>query len=411
MACILKTPIGASKGVITFTTQEWRVVQADIALRQQLVSLRAKYVLGLHFNWHDYQFDPPEEFDFFMAGEEDLKPINNKPYRLLPMDACNFTPSSYYPIDHHSKHWDVLIVGNPVYFKRPEIVLKTIRDLFDKSSKPLQVLYICPIPKYSFWDENTAFYGIRDYYESLFTVEERTRFTLLTTTFDSPNPFDRRTLSAFFKNSKVFLHCATEERRCRIAAYAWCAGLPVVAYPCVGSILPSDLRTPPGFYIIEKDSDYADALLHAIDNSAKFEADPYRAVLSEDLTLKALEKKMISIFNELSIPFEGRILGQNLDRRLGWHHQGIGGSSNGLKQSLAEFMTAVEGFTALATSVQEETIRHDYPERVIAQEFDDQTTKIEHVVASNSIYLNPRKRKWLGILIAIKSRLHKVLKK
>jgi hypothetical protein len=408
MACILKTPISTSKGVITFTTQEWRVIRASSLLTAELDSLRSQYVLGLHFNWHDYQFDPPQEFDFFMAGEDDLRPINDKPYRLLPMDACNFTPSAYHPIDHNAKHWDVLIVGNPVYFKRPEIALQTIRDLFNKSNRPLNVLYICPIPKYSFWDEITVLYDIREYYESLFSLEERARFTLLTTTFDSPNPFDRRTLSVFFKNSKVFLHCATEERRCRIAAYAWCAGLPVVAYPCVGSILPADLRVPTGFYNIQNDKDYAVALLSAIENSSKFDPSPYRAVLSEDFAVNTLENELIKIFKDLSIPFEGKVLGQNLDRRLGWHHQGIGGVSNGLQQSLLDFMKATKNISSLDLSAQEEIIKHDYPERVLAQEFDNQITKLKDTIASNSIYLNPLKRKWLNRLIAIKSRLTKV---
>ena len=409
MACILKTPIATSKGVITFTTQEWRVICSSSSLTAELNSLRSKYVLGLHFNWHDYKFDPPQEFDFFMAGEDDLRPVNDKPYRLLPMDACNFTPSEYHPVDHNSRYWDVLLVGNPVYFKRPEIALQTIRDLFNKSNRPLNVLYVCPIPKYSFWDENTVLYDIREYYESLFSLEERSRFTLLTTSFDSPNPFDRRTLSVFFKNSKVFLHCATEERRCRIAAYAWCAGLPVVAYPCVGSLLPANLRTPTGFYNIENDKDYAAKLITAIENSSKFDSTPYRSVLSEDFAVTTLKNELIKIFDELSLPFEGNILGKNLDRRLGWHHQGIGGVSNGLKQPLSDFMKAAINLPSLDESDQEQITKHDYPERVLAQEFDSQIKKSKDTITRNSIYLNPLKRKWLSRLIAIKSRLTKVL--
>ncbi|MGN6580962.1 MAG: hypothetical protein ACTHJ1_13385 [Bordetella sp.] len=405
MACLLKLPLSSSKGVVTFTTQEWRRIQSSSDLLQELAKLRDIYVIGLHFNWHDYQFSPPPQFDFFMAGEEDLRPIDDKPYRLLSMDACNFTPSAYFPAGAESKFWDVLIVGNPVFFKRPEIALRTIRDLFDKSEKPLRVLYICPIPEHRFFDEATVLYGIREYYEALFTIEERTRFTLLTTNFDSPNPFDRTTLSVFFRNSKVFLHCATEERRCRIAAYAWCAGLPVVAYPSVASILPQALRQSPGYYAVTDDNQYADALINALTNASSFDAGAYHEELSEIKTTAKLELKLADIFLDLNIPFEGSLLSQNLDRRLGWHHQGIGGVANGLQQSLQEFMITISTLDGLDAKLFQRMVNHEYPERVLANECDSaahlDTAKVEH----DLIYLNANKRKWLNLAKHIKTRI------
>ena len=77
MACLLKLPQGLSKGIVTFTTQEWRYIKSSSILLQYMERLRDTYVTGLHFNWHDYQFSPPSQFDFFMAGEEDLRPVND----------------------------------------------------------------------------------------------------------------------------------------------------------------------------------------------------------------------------------------------------------------------------------------------------------------------------------------------
>ena len=411
MACLLKLPTGRSKGVITFTTQEWRVMSADDDLALQLAGLRELYITGLHFNWHDYQFKPPPLFDFFMAGSEDLRPVDDTPFRLLPLDACNFTPAAYAPVPLAQKFWDVLIVGNPVFFKRPEVVLETIRKLFDATPRKLTVLYICPIPRYRFADEDTVLYGVRDYYESLFTPEERTRFTLLTTNFDSPNPFDRTTLSVFFRISKVFLHCATEERRCRIAAYAWCAGLPVVAALSVGSILSAPLRTRPGYWCVEDDADYAPMLLAALDDAGGFDASAYREELSEVCTVDKLQAELAAIFAEQRLHFEGELLRHNLDRRLGWHHQGIGGGANGLAQPLDAFMRELATLPRVADEFAQELLAHEYPERLLAREAGSGGMPDVGDVKRRSIYLNPRKKFWFRAFRALKAKAQGAWKK
>lgn len=413
MACLLRFSDSTNKGIVTFTTLEWNLIRVNTNLLLQLQSLREKYVIGLHFNWHNYQFDRPDEFDFFMAGSDDLRAINNKPYRLLPMDACNFTPAAYRPAPAEEKFWDVLVVGNPVFFKRPEVVLRTVRELFDRSDSPLQVLYICPMPQYRFMDEDTVFYDVREYYEALFSVEERSRFTLLTTNFDSPNPFDRKALSVFFRNSKVFLHCATEERRCRIAAYAWAAGLPVVAYPSVASILPESLRKAPAYYCVERDEEYAEALLSALNSFKEFDATSYRRVVSEADTIKVLDQELSKIFKSMLLPYGSTaLMAQNLDRRLGWHHQGISGLANGVGQSLADFMSELVAPHNQSYERQQHIRTHDYPERVLANELDSADIVAANKVLHRSVYLNPAKRRWLGRIKVLKSRLMaKVTKK
>ena len=406
MACLLKFPEGRCKGIVTFTTVEWGLIKASPALLPQLQSTRSSYVTGLHFNWHDYQFDPPDEFDFFMAGPDDLRSIHGKPYRLLPMDACNFTPAAYRPASADEKFWDVLIVGNPVFFKRPEVVLRTIRELFDRSDRSLQVLYICPMPQYRRMDEDTVLYDLRAYYEALFSAEERSRFMLLTTNFDSPNPFDRKVLSVFFRNSKVFLHCATEERRCRIAAYAWSAGLPVVAYPSVASILPEPLRKTPGFYCVERDDKYVDALLAALSEFRSFDASGYRQVLSETEAVRSFDQELRRVFDELAIPYgPTALMVQNLDRRLGWHHQGVSGLANGLGQSLSDFMNELMAPENWVPARQKLIREHDYPERVLADELDSAGKLGVDEVMRRSDYLNPAKRRWLGRFKALRARL------
>jgi hypothetical protein len=309
------------------------------------------------------------------------------------MDACNFTPTSYSE-PSAEKYWDILIVGNPVSFKRPEIAIQTIRKLFDNSKEKLKVLYICPIPKYKKSDERTTFYNIREYYDSLFTKEEKNYFTLLTTNFNSPFPLDRNTLSFFFRSSKIFLHCPKEERRCRIAAYAWCAGMPVVSYPSVASILPAELRSEPGFFCVDKDDEYASKIIAALNSYKSFNPIEYRKVLSESHSIKRLESQFRSMFSDFLWHYEGEFLSMNLDIRLGWHHQGIGGENNGLKQPLYEFMTMLLNYPSNRSHQYQTLSQEEYPERVLSGEIqaaikysaDDLLNKFDYLKPPTIIY-------------------------
>lgn len=344
MACLLKLYERNSPGIISFTTQEKKIISKNKELYLKLNSIKNKYLFGLHFNWHDYHFEPDNLYDFCFAGEGDLIDKSGKKHSTLNMDACNFTPNCYEEFNAE-KFWDILIVGNPVFFKRPEVALHTIRELYNLSSETRKkVLYICPQQDYVRGNKKSVFYDIREYYNHLFNKEEQEDFTLLTTNFNSPFPFNRETLAVFFKNSKVFLHCAENEKRCRIAAYAWCAGLPVIAKDCVGSILPPHLHTPPGYYKVDKDSDYPKLILEALNHNQPFNPLAYQQVLSEKYSCETLKDKFIHLYKKLNFPFIGELLKQNLDMRLGWHHENLGGNINGIPQSISNFIDSVLNF-------------------------------------------------------------------
>jgi len=145
MACILKVPSKHSKGVVTFTTQERdNVILKDTALGEGIESLKSDWLIGLHHNWHDYYFHYNPLFDFSMAGEGDLKEINNVKFRLLKMDACNFSPACFYP-GGTEKFWDILYVARAVTFKNIPEFIEIIRHLYDAAMR-CRVLLICAVP-------------------------------------------------------------------------------------------------------------------------------------------------------------------------------------------------------------------------------------------------------------------------
>jgi hypothetical protein len=209
VACLIKPSVGGAKGVLTLTTQERdRLVYVFDDVRDLLRRVKQRYVVGLHHNWHDYDMRYDDLFDFHMAGEDDLKESGGHAIPLVPMDACNFSPDCFHP-GQEEKFWDVLFVARAVEFKGiPEFFL-AIKKLFDMGHM-LRVLFICPVPP------NGGAGSMRDVrarYEKIFSHFEQERFTLLTTDFRYPFPFDLPTIAHFYRSSRTFVHSAPDERR------------------------------------------------------------------------------------------------------------------------------------------------------------------------------------------------------
>jgi glycosyltransferase involved in cell wall biosynthesis len=320
MACILKAPSKDSKGVVIFTTPERDICIKDNTLQKRIWSLKDKWLVGLHHNWHDHKFVYNPLFDFSMAGEEDLREASGKSVPLLPMDACNFVPECFKP-SRGEKFWDILYVARAVFFKKIPEFFQSIRSLYDRVYK-CRVLFICPVPPYDRKQESTVFYKVRDFYDEMFSEEEKDLFTLLTLDYRYPFPFDLPTLAYFYRSSRIFVHSADEERRCRVAAYAWASGIPVVGMSCVGSLLPKDLRIPPFFYEASAYSRFPDRIIQALNDSYSNTNDfeNVREYVSVNYTIPTLQRWLETLFHSHGLDFDGKHLSYaNLDIRLGRH--------------------------------------------------------------------------------------------
>lgn len=335
MACLIKPPVNGSKGLLSLTTQERdRLIYSFDDLRERLRAIKQRYAIGMHHNWHDFALRYDDLFDFHLAGEEDLKESSGQHIFLLPMDACNFSPDCFHP-SQVEKFWDVLFVARAVAFKGiPEFFL-AIRRLFDMGRR-LRVLFICPVPPTA---GTGALTDVRQQYEKLFSDEEQKYFTLLTTNFRYPFPFDLPTIAHFYRSSKIFVHSAPDERRCRVAAYAWASGLPVVGMAPVGSVLSPMTRREPFFYEIEEYTDFPRQILRALDAAGQTQDFlPVQSEISAHLSVKLLEKHLARLFSEKQwqLPVVGGWM-ENLDIRMGRHH-GLPAGNNKVDQDLGGFL-------------------------------------------------------------------------
>ena len=381
MATILKAATGDATGVVTFTTQERDgAINAVPEVRAAVERLKSRWIVGLHHNWHDYSFRYDPLFDFSMAGADDLREVGGRPFPLVPLDACNFTPEVFSP-GRDEPFWDVLFVARAVFFKRIPEFFRVIRELYD-GGHALRVLLLCPVPPYVTGDEKTVFYGIRDAYESLFSEAEQDWFNLITMEWRYPFPLDLPTLAHFYRSSRVFVHTADDERRCRVAAYAWATGLPVVGLEPIGSLLSPGLRRPPWLFEARRDADFAPKILAALDaypiSNASLAA--VRSEVAATETRATLTKMLQELALNGGRGWDGEALAlEKLDIRLGRHHGLADPGPNFLPQT-------VENLAAVLLSE---------PERVrAAMVHDDPELELAGTRPSIAADPAPRRRRW-----------------
>ncbi len=337
MACLIKAPDGIGKGCVSFTTPERdQLIFTDAALRAAVERLKERYVVGLHHNWHDHAFSYDPLFDFSMAGAGDLIERDSQDFPQVPIDACNFAPPWFVPDVRQEPFWDILNVARAVDFKGIPQFLEAIRKLYDRGSQ-LRVLFLCATKDS---EKLTGIPDLRRYFEAMFSPTERFRFTLMTMDWDYPFPLDLETLGVFYRSSRIFVHAAPDERRCRTAGYAWASGKPVVARKNVASILPPELRKPPYYFGYDNYSAFADAIEAAIRHdlkgqewgsvSAEFQAGASAGRFDAFLVDWAASRPGMNISRAPINPL-------GLDIRLGRHH-GLSTGANRINQSIEKLV-------------------------------------------------------------------------
>ena len=331
MACVLKSKTKNSPGIISFTTQEEKLIRQNRKNLNLFNKLKKSYLTCLHFNWHNFNYYPDDLFDIHLAGKTDLLIKNKMQINLFDLDACNFCPS-FFSRQEGEKHWDVLYVARSVFFKGIPDFFQSIRELYNKGIF-FRVLFLCPVPP----DKKNDYKKLRKNFENLFNQKERHFFNFLPLKEDYPFFFDLETLSFFYKNSKIFVHTAPEERRCRVAAYAFACGLPVVGKENVGSILEDEYRIKPFFYKVTN-NDFSTQILLSL-NSYKSKNTPNKSLetfqsINSEKKIKLLFK---NYFKKKGLSLEGKWYCKNLDLRLGSHF-GLGEGPNFYSKSMEGFL-------------------------------------------------------------------------
>jgi hypothetical protein len=339
VACILKAPSESGKGVIVFTTPERdQAIREDRGMANAITRLKGRWIVGLHHHWHDHAFVYDPLFDFSLAGEGDLVTADGSDVPLITLDACNFVPAEFAP--GGMKFWDVLYVARAVTFKGLPQFLECVRSLYDAGDR-LRVLCVCPIPPERPGD--ATFVDLEQEYVERFTAEERRYFTLWALRHDYPFPLDLPTLAHLYRSSRVFVHFAPDERRCRVAGYAWSVGLPVVARGSVGSLLPARLRCPPFFYEAHAYEAFPRQIMSALSTSERDDprrVEDVRRFFSSESSTFELRRQLAQRFPDAGLDEDEGWFVNDLNLRLGRHH-GISVGANNVESSIGQLVQAL----------------------------------------------------------------------
>lgn len=347
MATILKIPSHHSKGILIFTSIEDREFINNKFIYQRIEKLKVNWIIGLHHNWQNFKLNPKGIYDFHMAGETDLKSINNKQFCHIPIECTHFTPE-YFQFSNTNKMWDILYVGKAVNFKKIPDFFKIIRELYDEGNM-VRVLFISPIPpacKKNIFNLS-YFCNIRKVYNEMFSSEERKLFNLLTIDYEYPYPFDLETLAYFYKSSRIFVFTSDDERRPRTVAYAIASGMPVVVMKSVASLVPKEKQIKPYIYLANSYEEYPKLIKEALNftRDLNYKKESMMEGINEFNTKYNLDKLrniLLELFQvDIYEEDKNNSILYDLDIRLARHH-GLGESGLSIGWSLESFLTYIE---------------------------------------------------------------------
>lgn len=323
MACILKIPDETGKGVLVFTTVERdRVILKNQTLYKQIEKLKKDWVIALHPNYFDHDYKHNPLFDFVFTVVDLLQSKSEFP--KIDVQVHSLSPSYFKP-SNNDKFWDILHVSRAQKSKNIPDFFNVIRSLYDKGYM-YRVLLICTIPDKDFTRTDHV-YNVREIYDDLFDEKEKDLFTLLTTNYRQPYPFDTETISHFYKSSKILLNSGGGERQGRINAYAWCCGMPLVSLDRMKDLIPHNLRREPIFYPGNSYDELPEQVIKAVSYcNDKYVVNDFQAIREHCSETYAVPK----ILNDLK-PFyqkNNTVKPQNkesfntfnLDRRIARHH-------------------------------------------------------------------------------------------
>jgi len=336
MACIVKTPQNASKGVLVVTDGEYRdLLHENPAMRALFERLRSRWLIAVHANSAIRQsYDADSLVDVFIAGPGDIASAGPEPLPQIAMDCSNFSPAFFAPIAGGGRFWDVLFISRNQPFKSLDRLFDIVRALFDQA--PVRVLAV--IAHTSLDDLATS--RPLQLYRERFSAKERKLFTLLTPWIDYPFCLDLPTLAQLYHNARLFLHTAAEERHPRVVGYAWAAGLPVVAPNSAAALLPANMAQPPGFFAFDSVEEAVGQIRHALQVTALPAA--YSQFHLASFQTERFKTEIRDLYARHAEPFSdsGWQL-DDLDIRLARHHD-IRAGSNSYRASLYQFAALLE---------------------------------------------------------------------
>ncbi|MDX1490594.1 MAG: glycosyltransferase [Pseudohongiellaceae bacterium] len=333
MACILKMPSIAGKGVVSFTNIEYfRQIKKIRKNQQSIEELRKKWVICYHPNWEDKSFSDADFFDAIICNSESFAfspEIRNlrTDQKILGVASNRMTPPFFKR--GKEKIWDFCHVSR--FEKRKNIFgfFDVVKAAFELRQELTGVLLVSVSPK--------DLSKLRERYDSVFSEREKSQFELISLSYDLPFPLSKKTLATFYNHSKVSLNTHIDEPHGRVVGYSLACGMPVVGFPDLMEMVPMKFRCEPFFYTSQEAGYLCSKLISAINYvDSSYRPDIHSDVaemFSGAVQSELLKNKLIKQFK---LDGTGWML-NDLDFRLSQHYGGLE-NKNSSKLSIRDFL-------------------------------------------------------------------------
>lgn len=341
MACILKLPSDATKGIISITNIELqRQVSRPFFPKKCLDIVKDRYFILYHPNWEDHSFSPPDWLDGILARKENFDiEINcrNSSVPIFQYSSNIMSPSAFRPASKEHKIWDFCQITRVQKRKNIEGLFRVVKKTFEQN--PHLTGVVIAAAKDKSYERK-----LRGIYNKTFSRIEKNQFEFVTLSFDHPFPLSKKFLSHILRHSSVMLNTHLGEPHGRVVGYSLACGNPVVCYETTSRMLHCDYRKPPYIYRAEDG------------NEEELKNQLQSAIMEDNLKKgEGLRRKIAAYFQsgnmaqhlkqELMQTYSVDALGwhvYDLDNRLSAHHDGYT-TSNSYPLTLRQFLQIVAG--------------------------------------------------------------------
>lgn len=339
MAHIFKHPTPTGKGIVTFTHKELQYLSSKMGLPKinaakstpalkrwikrsntvvrQVEQIRESYFIGVHWGFFFENIRTPFWVDFHLASPGTCQFVDEQ--FVIPLSSASFTPEVMNN-ENTPKYWDIICVAKNDHKKNYPELMEQIKKIYDSGYK-YKVLFIIASNKNE--TEENYYSSLLDDYHSMFTAQERERFTIIKT---DPSlgfqGFSYTFLSHMYNQSKVFTIFSQKEGVCKVIKEAQLCGLPVV--------VKNDMQGGGRDYLNEQNSllfdNYDNAyetLIEAVENYKDFNVDydEIESIIGERSSLKRLKHHFSELYSRNNQEFDGDLINiDNLNRRLPAHY-------------------------------------------------------------------------------------------
>ena len=322
MATIIKKNDSGSKGILSFTHKERRLLDNPISnffLKKKLLELKKNYFFSMHWGWYHENHKDIPFIDFHLAGKGTLSFKNKENNKVLDFCNRNFI-DKIFKKKELKKIFDIICITRPVKFKNIDKIFLSAKKIF-KKKKFIKFLIVFPIISLKSLKKKKEFYNtIFEDYERIFNEEEKKYVVLMPLYVEKQFPLSKDEICNLLNLSKIFLLPVEKEGASRVIHEALLCGLPVITCKNLkGGGL--DYLNKANSLLIENFESMDETILKVYENLDKynFNANKLREELSEEHQIRKFKIELENFYYQKNEKWIDNCDFVNLDRKLDSH--------------------------------------------------------------------------------------------